>query len=65
VLASSETISLTQLADEYVLVVRHGVTTDRQVQQALDELRGKEAMGVILNRYRSRIPVRLRRLIET
>lgn len=65
VLASSETISLTQLADEYVLVVRHGVTTDRQVEQALEELRGKESMGVVLNRYRSRIPTRLRRLIET
>lgn len=65
VLASSDTIPLTQLADAYVLVVRHGVTTDRQVEQSLEELRGRDSLGVVLNRYRSKVPVRLRRLVET
>jgi hypothetical protein len=63
VLASSDAIRLAQLADAYALVVRHGVTTTRQVESALDELMGIPPLGVILNRYATRIPVFLRRLV--
>lgn len=63
VLASSDAIRLSQLADAYALVVRHGVTTTRQVESALDELSGVAPLGVILNRYATRIPLFLRRLV--
>jgi Mrp family chromosome partitioning ATPase len=63
VLASSDAIRLAQLADSFALVVRHGVTTTRQVEAALDELASVPPMGVILNRYATRIPLFLRRLV--
>ena len=65
VLASSEAMNLSQLADSYVLVVQQGVTAESQVEAALEELQGGEALGVILNRFDSRIPKRLRRLVGT
>ena len=65
VLASSEAMNLAQLADAYVLVVQQGATADAQVEAALEEMRGAEALGVILNRYHSDIPRRLRKLVGT
>jgi Mrp family chromosome partitioning ATPase len=65
VLATSDAMNLTQLADAYVLVVRQGVTAESQVDAALAELEGGEALGVILNRFDSHIPKRLRRLVGT
>jgi Mrp family chromosome partitioning ATPase len=65
VLASSEAMNLAQLADAYVLVVQQGATADAQVEAALEEMRGADALGVILNRYDSRIPRRLRKLVGT
>jgi Mrp family chromosome partitioning ATPase len=65
VLASSEAMNLAQLADAYVLVVRQGATSEAQVEAALEEMQGAEALGVILNRFDSRIPTRLRRLVGT
>jgi hypothetical protein len=65
VLVSSDAMNLSQLADAYVLVVRHGVTSETQVEAALDELQGGETLGVILNRFDSAIPKRLRRLVGT
>jgi succinoglycan biosynthesis transport protein ExoP len=65
VLASSEAMNLAQLADAYVLVVQQGVTAEAQVEAALEEMRGAEALGVILNRYHSHIPRRLRKLVGT
>ena len=58
-------MNLSQLADAYVLVVRQGVTAESQVEAALAELQGMEALGVILNRFESHIPKRLRRLVGT
>ena len=48
-----------------MLVVRQGATAESQVEAALEELQGGEALGVILNRFDSRIPKRLRRLVGT
>lgn len=65
VLASSDAMNFAQLADAYVLVVRQGATSEGQVEAALDELQGGETLGVILNRFDSDIPRRLRRLVGT
>jgi Mrp family chromosome partitioning ATPase len=65
VLATSEAMNLTQLADATVLVVRQGATSESQVEAALEELKGGETLGVILNRFDSDIPRRLRRLVGT
>ena len=65
VLATSEAMNLSQLADAYVLVVRQGATSESQVEAALEELQGGETLGVILNRFHSDIPRRLRRLVGT
>lgn len=63
VLKSSDTIRLTQLADAFVLVVRQGATAASQVDAALEQLKGHNSLGVILNRYNSRVPKTLRRLV--
>jgi Mrp family chromosome partitioning ATPase len=65
VLASSEAMNLSQFADSFVLVVRQGATAEAQVEAALEEMQGGEALGVILNRFDSHIPTRLRRLVGT
>ena len=65
VLASSDAMNLAQLADAYVLVVRQGSTSESQVEAAIEELQGGETLGVILNRFDSDIPRRLRRLVGT
>jgi Mrp family chromosome partitioning ATPase len=65
VLATSEAMNLSQLADAYVLVVRQAVTTQSQVEAALEEMQGVDTLGVILNRVDSDIPRRLRRLVGT
>jgi Mrp family chromosome partitioning ATPase len=61
VLASSDAITLSQLADTYAIVVHQGVTSANQVEAAIEELRGQEALGVILNRYDTHIPRVIRR----
>jgi Mrp family chromosome partitioning ATPase len=65
VLATSDAMNLSQLADAYVLVVRQGATSESQVEAALEELQGGETLGVILNRFDSDIPRRLRKLVGT
>jgi Mrp family chromosome partitioning ATPase len=65
VLASSEAMNLSRLADAYVLVVQQGATSEAQVEAALEEMRGGESLGVILNRYDTHIPRRLRKLVGT
>ena len=56
VLATSEAMNLSQLADSYVLVVRQGVDDGGQVEAALEEMQGGEVLGVILNRFDSQHP---------
>ena len=65
VLATSEAMNISQLADSYVLVVRQGATSTAQVEAALEEMQGADVLGVILNRFDSDIPKRIRRLIGT
>jgi Mrp family chromosome partitioning ATPase len=63
VLASSDTITLAQLAEGVVLVVQQGVTSATQVDAALAELGKREALGIVVNRFTSSIPPRLRRMV--
>jgi Mrp family chromosome partitioning ATPase len=60
VLKASEATSIVRHAEAAVLVVRQGVTTERQLGTAIDELSGIE-LGLILNRCSTRIPKPLRR----
>lgn len=61
VLNVSEAITIARRADSVALVVRHGVTTERQVAAAVEELGGVELLGLILNRTTTRVPKSLRR----
>jgi Mrp family chromosome partitioning ATPase len=63
VLASSDALTLAQLADAYLLVVQQGVTSASQVQGALDELEARKPLGIVLNRFESNVPARLRKLV--
>lgn len=65
VLASSQAMSLSQYAESFVFVVRQGATAANQVEAALEEMRGSHALGVVLNRFESSIPRRLRRFVGT
>jgi Mrp family chromosome partitioning ATPase len=65
VLATSDAMNLSQLADSYVLIVRQGATSEAQVEAALEEMQGGDVLGVILNRFDSSIPRRIRRLVGT
>jgi Mrp family chromosome partitioning ATPase len=56
ILAGSAGLNLVRHTDSYLLVVRHGVTTTQQVRAAADELRSVPSIGVVLNRYNSRVP---------
>jgi polysaccharide biosynthesis transport protein len=56
VLDSTEAPITIRQADAYLLVVRHGTTTGRQVQAATDELSAVPTLGAVLNQYRSRTP---------
>jgi Mrp family chromosome partitioning ATPase len=56
ILAGSAGLGLVRHTDSYLLVVRHGVTTSHQLRAVADELRSVRSIGVVLNRYKSRIP---------
>jgi Mrp family chromosome partitioning ATPase len=56
VYATSESLTLAENCRQVVVVVGQGLTPDRQVKGALDELRGISVLGVILNRSRTKIP---------
>lgn len=64
VLRSSDAAVLAQLVDGVVLVVKTGSTDQRAVQQSLQLLAGAQLHGIVLNRWRSRIPKIIRRLVE-
>lgn len=57
-LTGSEGLALLRVADAYALVVRHGVTSIPQVKAAAVEARGTQSLGVVLNRFSSKIPKR-------
>jgi Mrp family chromosome partitioning ATPase len=61
VLKASEGITIARRADAAILVVRQGVTTERQLALATEELGGAELLGVIVNRSSTRVPRFLQR----
>jgi Mrp family chromosome partitioning ATPase len=62
-LASSDAITLAQLAEGLLLVVQRGVTSSVQVDSAIDELGRSRTLGIVFNRYESQVPRRLRRML--
>jgi Mrp family chromosome partitioning ATPase len=62
VLKATEAATVVRRAEATLLVVRQGVTTERQVAMAIDELSGTE-LGVIVNRSSTRVPKLLRRFV--
>ncbi|NNE11575.1 MAG: CpsD/CapB family tyrosine-protein kinase [Ilumatobacter sp.] len=62
VLRASEAITICDRCEATILVVEHGVTPERQVAQALEELEGVDVLGLLFNRTRSKIPRILRSL---
>ena len=62
VLKATEAATVVRRAEATLLVVRQGVTTERQVAMAIEELSGTE-LGVIVNRSSTRVPKLLRRFI--
>jgi Mrp family chromosome partitioning ATPase len=63
--ATSDAINLIRQSDDFVLVVRQGVTSEDQVTGALADIGGSEPLGVILNRFSTKIPRRLGQLLGT
>jgi Mrp family chromosome partitioning ATPase len=62
VLKASEATTIVRHADATIVVVRQGVTTERQLAVAIDELSGTE-LGVIVNRSSTRVPKFLRHFV--
>jgi Mrp family chromosome partitioning ATPase len=62
VLKHASTLSLVKLADASLLVVRHRRTSTAEVRNAISAMGPTPNLGVVVNRFRSRIPRRLRRL---
>lgn len=56
ILSGSAGVGPLRFINSYLLVVRHGVTTTHQVRAAVDELRSLTSLGVVLNRFKSRVP---------
>jgi protein-tyrosine kinase len=61
--ATSDSMNLVRLSEDFVLVVRQGVTTENQVKEALNDLGRASPLGVILNKYKTSIPRRLGNLL--
>jgi len=59
VLATSDALTLATHADGVVLVVQQGVTAEPQVVRALSELEHLNVLGVVLNRWSTRVPNRV------
>jgi tyrosine-protein kinase Etk/Wzc len=64
-MASSDAITLSHLADAFLLVIHFGVTTDAQVEATLHELRGTNRLGIVVNRFDSSVPASVRRVLGT
>ena len=59
VLTGSAGLSQLRYADQYLLVVRHGVTSAQQIRLASDHMQAIPCLGVVLNRFHSSIPTLL------
>lgn len=62
VLLASEAITICDRSDAAILVVEQGVTSEREVARAVEELEGVHVLGLLLNRTASRVPRLLRSL---
>lgn len=62
VLMASEAITICDRCDATIVVVEQGVTPEREVGRALEELKGVEVLGLLFNRTKSSIPRILRSL---
>ena len=56
VLVGSEGVTAMRLADAHVLVVRHGVTSIKQLRAAHELIGHTESLGVVLNQVRTYTP---------
>jgi Mrp family chromosome partitioning ATPase len=63
VLTNANGLALLRRADASLVVVRHRSTTIAQVQRAIEATQPTPNIGTLLNRYRTSIPVRVRRLL--
>jgi Mrp family chromosome partitioning ATPase len=63
VLTSANGLALLRRSDASVFVVEHRSTTIAQVQRAIAATQPTPNLGVVLNRYHTSIPFRLRRLL--
>jgi Mrp family chromosome partitioning ATPase len=63
VLTNANALALLRRADASLLVVRHRATSLAQVERAIEAMQPTPNLGVLLNHYRTSIPVRLRRLL--
>lgn len=63
VLQNANGLALVRRSDASLLVVRQRSTSVTQFEQALDATQPTPNLGVVLNRYRTSIPRRLRRLL--
>jgi len=64
VLKSSDAPVLARLTEGTVLVVRSGVTGQRELERALRDLSGATIQGVVLNGWRSAIPGVVRAMVD-
>ncbi len=64
VLSNANALAMLRQADASIFVVRHRSTTIAQVERAIESTQPTPNLGVVLNRYRSSIPRRLRRLLD-
>ena len=64
VLDSTEAPVVVRQADAYLLVVRQGTSTIRQVQIATEELSAVPLLGAVLNQHRTRTPSFIRDLLD-
>jgi Mrp family chromosome partitioning ATPase len=65
ILGGTEGLAMARHAYSYILVVKHGITPMSHVRHAATELKSLTCLGVIINRFSSRIPKRLRRFFAT
>jgi polysaccharide biosynthesis transport protein len=64
VLSSANSLAMLRQADASLFVVRHRSTTVAQLRRAIDSTQPTPNLGIVINRYRTSIPARVRRLLD-
>lgn len=65
VLANASGLALLRRATSALLVARHRSTSIAQLQQVVDAIQPTPVLGVVLNQFRTRVPYRLGRILES